>query len=383
MLRYTAWRLVQIAITFFLYVTTVFFLFQAMPGDYTDMFITNYKVPPEARELLAKRLGITGSLGDQYLNYIRNIFTGNLGVSFGFYPRTVWDIIAERLPRTAILFFTATLTAFALGYPLGRYIAWRRGRVADYGVTVVGVLFYTIFTPLLAIILLFVFANVLGWFKVGGFLTPRLWRFAPFSAQSIFIYLIATVVGLIGWGVLARLATRRIGHPRPRQLATAALTAVGIVAAAVGWWSSGIGEYAWDIVWHLILPMLELTLISFGGTMLLMRDSMLEVVREDYVTTAKAKGLPDKVVRDKHAARTALMPVVTSFTLSIGFILSGGIITETLFSWEGMGLTYFNAMLANDYPLAMGCLVFTGVLALVAHLVADLLYAFLDPRITY
>lgn len=383
MLRYTAWRLVQIAITFFLYVTTVFFLFQAMPGDYTDMFIMNYKVPPEARELLAKRLGITGSLGDQYLNYIRNIFTGNLGVSFGFYPRTVWDIIAERLPRTAILFFTATLTAFALGYPLGRYIAWRRGRVADYGVTVVGVLFYTIFTPLLAIILLFVFANVLGWFKVGGFLTPRLWRFAPFSAQSIFIYLIATVVGLIGWGVLARLATRRIGHPRPRQLATTALTAVGIVAAAVGWWRSGIGEYAWDIVWHMILPLLELTLISFGGTMLLMRDSMLEVVREDYVTTARAKGLPDKVVRDKHAARTALMPVVTSFTLSIGFILSGGIITETLFSWEGMGLTYFNAMLANDYPLAMGCLVFTGVLALVAHLVADLLYAFLDPRITY
>jgi peptide/nickel transport system permease protein len=383
MLRYTAWRLLQIAITFFLYITTVFFLFQAMPGEYTDMFISNYKVPPEARYLLAERLGLTGSLGDQYLNYIRNIFTGNLGVSFGFYPRTVWDIIAERLPRTAILFFTATLTAFALGYPLGRYIAWRRGRVADYGVTVVGVLFYTIFTPLLAIILLFVFANVLGWFKVGGFLTPRLWRFAPFSAQSIFIYLIATVVGLVGWGVLARLATRRIGHPRPRQLAATALTAVGIAAAVVGWWSSGIGEYAWDIVWHLILPMLELTLISFGGTMLLMRDSMLEVVREDYVTTAKAKGLPDKVVRDKHAARTALMPVVTSFTLSIGFILSGGIITETMFSWEGMGLTYFTAMLANDYPLAMGCLVFTGVLALVAHLVADLLYAFLDPRITY
>jgi peptide/nickel transport system permease protein len=166
-------------------------------------------------------------------------------------------------------------------------------------------------------------------------------------------------------------------------LAATALTAVGIAAAVGGWWSSGIGEYAWDIVWHLILPMLELTLISFGGTMLLMRDSMLEVVREDYVTTAKAKGLPDKVVRDKHAARTALMPVVTSFTLSIGFILSGGIITETMFSWEGMGLTYFTAMLANDYPLAMGCLVFTGVLALVAHLVADLLYAFLDPRITY
>ena len=117
--------------------------------------------------------------------------------------------------------------------------------------------------------------------------------------------------------------------------------------------------------------------------MLLMRDSMLEVVREDYITTARAKGLPDKIVRDKHAARTALLPVVTSFVLSIGFVLSGGIITETMFSWKGLGLTYLQATLSQDYPLAMGCLIFTGVLALMAHLVADVLYAVLDPRISY
>jgi peptide/nickel transport system permease protein len=133
----------------------------------------------------------------------------------------------------------------------------------------------------------------------------------------------------------------------------------------------------------MFLPVLAVTLIAFGGDMLLMRDSMLEVIREDYITTAKAKGLPDKVVRDRHAARTALLPLVTSFTLSIGFVVSGGIVTETMFSWEGMGLTYLNALLIQDYPMAMGCLIFTGILVLVAHLVADLLYAVLDPRIVY
>lgn len=383
MLRFIVWRLAQNVVVFFLFLTVVFFLFQAMPGDYTKQFIMNPKIPPEAREALAERLGLSGTVWDQYIHYIRNVFTGNLGVSFEHYPREVWDIVAERLPRTAVLFFTATLVAFSWGFPLGKYIAWKRGSVGDYAATVTGVLFYTIFTPLLAIILLFVFANQLGWFRSGGFLSPRFWIRAPVSPQTVFLMLIATVLGLIGWWATGRLVTRRIGHPRPRKLALRTFTTLGIAAAVGGWYTSGLGPYAGDIVWHMVLPLLELTLISFGGTMLLMRDSMLEVVREDYITTARAKGLPDKIVRDKHAARTALLPVVTSFVLSIGFVLSGGIITETMFSWKGLGLTYLQATLSQDYPLAMGCLIFTGVLALMAHLVADVLYAVLDPRISY
>ena len=383
MLRFIAWRLVQNVIVFFLFLTVVFFLFQAMPGDYTKQFIMNPKIPPEAREALAERLGLTGTVWDQYVHYIRNVFTANLGLSFEHYPREVWDIIAERLPRTAVLFFAATLVAFSWGFPLGRYIAWKRGSVGDYGATVTGVLFYTIFTPLLAIILLFVFANQLGWFRSGGFLNPRFWIRTNVSPQIVFMWLIATVVGLILWWGMAHLMGRRLGHPRLRKLVVRAGTTLGIGAAVLGWYTSGLGPYGGDIVWHMVLPLLELTLISFGGTMLLMRDSMLEVVREDYITTARAKGLPDKMVRDKHAARTALLPVITSFVLSIGFVLSGGIITETMFSWKGIGLTYLHAILVNDYPLAMGCLTFTGVLVLTAHLVADVLYAFLDPRISY
>ncbi|MCS7240189.1 MAG: ABC transporter permease [Candidatus Bipolaricaulota bacterium] len=383
MLRYIGWRLAQISVTFFLFLTVVFLLFQAMPGDYTKQFIMNPRIPPEARRALQERLGLTGSVWDQYLHYVRNVFTGNLGISFQYYPREVWDVIKERLPRTAVLFLVADLLAFGVGYPLGKYIAWKRGKLSDYAVTVTGVLFYTIFTPLLALILLFVFSNVLGWFRSGGFLTPSVWLRPPVDPQVVFLLLAATIGGILALGGGIFFLTKRIGHPRPRNWARRSLILLLLACAALGWYRSGIGTYAWDIVWHMFLPVLAVTLISFGGTMLLMRDSMLEVIREDYITTAKAKGLPDKVVRDKHAARTALLPTITNFTIGLGFIVSGGIVTETMFSWKGMGLTYLEAVLQQDFPLAMGCLIFTGILVLLLHLVVDVLYAFLDPRISY
>jgi len=117
--------------------------------------------------------------------------------------------------------------------------------------------------------------------------------------------------------------------------------------------------------------------------MLLMRNTMLETMREDYVMAAKAKGLPDNVVRDKHAARNALLPVVTSLIFAIAFSVDGGVFTETIFSWPGMGQLLLLSALEQDYPVAIGSLVFTGIFALVAHVIADILYAFLDPRIRY
>ena len=117
--------------------------------------------------------------------------------------------------------------------------------------------------------------------------------------------------------------------------------------------------------------------------MLLTRTTMLETLREDYIMAARAKGLADKVVRDKHAARNALLPVFTSLVISLPFILGGGIITETIFSWPGMGLTLLQASVSGDIPMVMGAFLFIGSLALIAHLVADIMYAFLDPRIRY
>ena len=133
----------------------------------------------------------------------------------------------------------------------------------------------------------------------------------------------------------------------------------------------------------MILPVATLTLISFAGTMLLTRNSMLETVREDYVTAARAKGLPEGQVRDRHAARNALLPVVTSLVYSLLFAIDGSVIVESVFSWPGIGLTLLEAVRSEDLPLVMGAIVFIGLLSLIAHLVVDVLYAWLDPRIRY
>ena len=128
---------------------------------------------------------------------------------------------------------------------------------------------------------------------------------------------------------------------------------------------------------------MTLTLYTYGSTILFMRTSMLETMREDYILTAKAKGLPDNVVRDRHAARTALLPVWTGLVFAIGGALAGGIITETIFSWPGLGRTLLNSALVADIPVAMGALTIVGIMTLFSHLVADVGYAFLDPRIRY
>ena len=176
---------------------------------------------------------------------------------------------------------------------------------------------------------------------------------------------------------------RRSGCVPRARLIQAAVVAVSVVIVAAAWLSSGIEHLAWDIVRHMALPVLTLTLISFAGTMLLTRNSMLETMREDYVIAARAKGLPEKQVRDKHVARNALLPVVTSFVFSLAFAVDGGIIIESIFSWPGMGQTLVSAAVSEDLPLAVGAFVFVGIFVLLAHLAADILYVYLDPRIRY
>jgi peptide/nickel transport system permease protein len=192
--------------------------------------------------------------------------------------------------------------------------------------------------------------------------------------------LTALVVSLVllTWFVL----TRRI-DTRWRRVARWGGIGLGLAVVLGIWGTSGLGPYALNILHHLMLPVLTLTLISFAGTMLLTRNSMLETLREDYITTARAKGLPEKVIRDKHAARNAMLPVVTSLVFSLAFALSGGVITEGVFSWPGMGEVLLTSAVVQDIPMMMGALIFTAIFALLAHLVVDILYAFLDPRIRY
>jgi len=397
MRKYVVRRVLEIILTLYIYITLVFFILQAMPGDVTQYLIENPQLDAEVREMLKRELGLDQPLHLQYLTYLKNFFRGQFGLSFSHYPRPVWDILKERLPRTALLFVTATILSFYLGFFLGKLIAWRRGHLIEYTSTITGVVLWTVFTPMFALLLIWAFAVILNIFPLNNFLEPEKWLKVKIEANTVFLYLLMTIGGLSVLMLLAWLLSRRVTYKRLRLIAFLIPTAVGIAATLLAWKLGGpcwtaptkyggqvcLAGLASDILWHMGLPVMTLTLIAFGGTMLLMRSSMLETIREDYVMAAKAKGLSDKVVRDKHAARNAMLPVITSFVLSLALSIDGGIITETLFSWPGMGLTLLNSVLENDYPLAIGALVFVGVFALIAHLVADILYAYLDPRIRY
>ena len=146
---------------------------------------------------------------------------------------------------------------------------------------------------------------------------------------------------------------------------------------------AGILSKILDVGYHLFLPLTVFTIWIFAGNMLLMKNSMMETLKEDYITTARAKGLSEKKVRDHHAARNALLPVVTALSLAMAFSFNGGVLTETTFSWPGLGRTLVQASLNYDYPVAQGAFIMLAGVVLVAVLLADVLYAYLDPRITY
>ena len=382
MTAYLARRAGQILVTLFLFVTLSFFLIQAQPGNYASFYTLNPDLAPEVKAQIEAAFGLDQPQWRQYLTHLKNYFTGNFGISFGHYPRPVMDVILERLPRTVVLFLTATVASFYTGFLLGKAIAWRRGGALEYTATVSGAFLFTVFTPAFALMMIWLFSFKLGWFPLGKFLDPLLWRDAPVAANQVFNNLLLTAGAFSLFVLLALLVARTIGRRQRRRWL---LPAIGLAAAAipVAWAFSGIGLLGLDIVKHMVLPIATLTLISFAGTMLLTRNSMLETLREDYITAARAKGLPEKAIRDRHAARNALLPVVTSLVFSLAFAIDGGVITEAIFSWPGMGQTLLNAVLSEDLPLALGALVFVGIFALIAHLVADVLYVYLDPRIRY
>ena len=382
MAAYLLKRVIQILLTLFVFLSIVFFLVNAQPGDISNVYALNPDLPPETREKLRELFGVNQPLWKQYLVYLRNVVTGNFGISFSLYPRTVADVIAERLPRTLVLFMTATVLSFYLGFVLGKIIAWRRGGWTEYASTLGGVTLYTVFTPWFALMMIWLFAFKAGWFPIGKFLDPVVWQEAPTDANTIFNRMLLTVIVLSGivFAVFIVTTRRRVSGAGYIRLGSVAISAAVLVGV---WLASGTGYLAWDIAKHMVLPIATLTLISFAGTMLLTRNSMLETMREDYVLAARAKGLPEKDVRDRHVARNALLPVVTSFVFSLAFAVDGGIIIESVFSWPGMGQTLVAAATTEDVPLAVGAFVFVGIFVLVAHLLADVLYVYLDPRIRY
>jgi peptide/nickel transport system permease protein len=256
----------------------------------------------------------------QMARYLQDMLVFNFGNDFTT-NRPVTEGIAVRIGPTVLLFGSATIIAYALGIFLGALLAWRRGSRMELSVIIVSLFFYSMPLFWFGMILLWILSNQAGWFPPGGLVSPT------------------TEKPLEGF------------------------------------------DYFKDLMWHLALPMLTLTVTNLAGDVLLMRNSMLEVMGEDYIVTAKGKGLKERTILYKHAARNAMLPVVTALALSIGGIVSGGVLTETVFSWPGMGYWLVEATLTYNYPVAQGVFYILAILTIVGNVMADILYAYLDPRV--
>ena len=383
--KYMARRFIQSVLLFLVFITVTWFLLYALPGDIvTQKFRTNPNIPPEAAETAIRRLGLDRPILEQFWTYVTGFFQGDFGESFNQYPRPVTDIIGERLPRTIVLFLTAIVTYYWAGFIAGKYLAWRRGKRGEMAITVGGVGLLTVFYPWFALMAIWLFAARLGWLPISKFLDPTEWRNAPFTSNEVFMRLFWTVAITSILLFAVQYGANKIRDAGPARATRLGGTALIVAGFIFYWWGAGgvdIRPYAGDIAEHLVLPVGVLTAVNFAGIMLLTRSSMLETMREDFIMTARAKGLPEKAVRDRHAARTALLPVTTSLVLAVATVIDGGIITEFVFSWPGMGEVLISSVTSEDIPLAVAAFSFIGVMALIGHFIVDMLYGVLDPRI--
>lgn len=380
MIKYVGKRLAQGLLLLVVFLALLYVLLELQPGDISNQLIANPEIPPEAQQIMRERLGLDQPLFNRTITYVINFFQGDLGNSFSQYPNTVSKLIMERLPRTIVLFLSAVLLSYYMGFLFGKVMAWRRGKASETALTLAGVAGYTVFYPWFAILMLWFWGFVMGWFPVGKFIDVSEWTGAPRPPNQVFGELLISVV-IVSFAALAVFIVSK----RLDQVAGARVRQIGIPLVILGfvvfWWLSPVRSYMLDIVHHTALPVLTLSLVNFAGVMLLTRASMLETLREDYILTARAKGLPERDIRDKHAARNALLPVVTALVLSLSYVIGGGVLTEVTFSWPGIGEMLLAATVLEDIPLATGTLGIIAVLTMLGHIVVDVLYMFLDPRI--
>jgi peptide/nickel transport system permease protein len=261
------------------------------------------------------------------------IIHGDLGISINA-GRPVYDVVMERIPATLILTITALVIWVTIAVIAGTYAALRRYSFFDQALTLVSYILYSLPTFWLGLMLIFTFGVGLHLLPTGGIITTRDW--SPFNTPQY-------------W--------EQFGADP--------------IAAIV------------DIGRHLILPVATIVAVNIAADSRFVRSSMLEALSQDFVRTAKAKGLPGRVVVLKHAFRNATLPVVTNVGLEIPFLFSGAIITETIFAWPGMGRLFYDSLVNRDYFVLMGLLLFTTIIILIANLIADVVYALADPRIRY
>src|SRR6266700_1063904 len=323
-----------------------FVIFEAIPGTQgvIQLLAQSPRLPPDQKaHLIAVEeekfgvrcgtrpdgSGIPCPIWTKFERYFVDMITFHFGNSYLTGKPVVYDIIStHRLVNTLLLLGVSSVLAIIIGIFLGVITAKKRGGLFDSSMVTASLTTYSLPTFWMALIFIYVFAITLGWFPTGGVVPPT-------------------------WFSNPALAPRNFLEQIPARIE------------------------------HLFLPALTLTLFFYGGFLLLTRATMIEALGEDYVTTARAKGLPERTVLYKHALKNASLPLVTAAALQFGFLLSGAIITETVYNWDGLGLWLFNAIGAKDGPVLQAMFFIIALCVIFANFASDIIYGLIDPRIKY
>jgi peptide/nickel transport system permease protein len=299
-----------------------FLIMQLAPGDAASIDVSmNQKVDPSYIQKLRVSYGLDQPLPVQYWNWLKRLAVLDFGESFKD-NRRVLIVIGERLPATLLLSGSSLILLFLIAVPLGVMAAYRQGSWLDRFTTIFTFVGYSVPGFWLALMLMLVFGVHLGWLPISGMMSV--------DTQGMNLF-------------------ERIG----------------------------------DLLAHLVLPLAVTTFGGLASVSRYARTSMLEVIRQDYIRTARAKGLPERTVIFKHALRNAMIPIVTLLGLSLPALIGGSFIIETVFAWPGMGRLGFEAVYSHNYPVLMGVGIVSALLTLAGNLLADLGYAWLDPRVRY
>ena len=322
MTTYLVRRLLYALLTFFGITIATFTLIHSVPGDPIAIIINKAGlsgIQPEVLDRIRAEFHLDRPLPEQYLYWLRSVVTFDFGTSI-MDRRPVSTVVLEKLPNTVQLNVVAFLLAASLGVPIGLWSAARSGHMTER-------------------------ASAVGFFVL-------------YSLPSFWVALILIQFFSVRWNVLPLFG----------------MTSDAYV-------DMGMGERIADRLRHLVLPVLTLTYAQLAIFARFSKATLTEVIRQDFITAARAKGAGTVTVLWHHALRNALIPMITLLGLTIPYLLSGSVIVEQIFQWDGVGLLYYNAILARDYPVIMALTVVTAMVTLVASLVADILYAFADPRV--
>jgi len=318
--EYLARRTVYTLATVFAVITINFLIFRVMPGDPVSILVAENVIRPEMIQEVRRLYGLDLPLWEQYLLYLRNAVSGSFGFSFQ-YRRPVMEEILDRLPNTIALMGSATVLAIVIGILVGVVSAWKRGKRADITLLVGSLFFHSVPVYWLGILILMLFAYQLRLFPTAGTLS----------------------------------------RPPPTEF-------IPLIT---------------DYLNHLVLPMLTITLVLYGTYALITRNTLIDILTQEYVTIARAKGLSKSEIMFRHAIRNAMLPLITTIAVSLGYIVGGAVMTETVFSWRGVGRMIFDSVTSRDYPMLQGAFFIISFSVILANYVADVLYGVIDPRVKY